>query len=159
MQRVSSLHRKLVVPAILTVCLISLFATPSCKKEEDEARVLTTRDKILGTWRRSLRGYDHNANGRIDSLEVYTAPATDTVTLTLVPNASYTRIQRFKGADISETGTWHLQQNDAEVVFQPSTSTSRVDTCRLDSVSQAYFMKHTAYPNIVHYYEAFTRPN
>jgi hypothetical protein len=112
---------------------------------------------MLGTWGRILRAYDNNANGKVDSAEVYHS-ATDTLTLTLVPDNSYSRVLHFKGNLTEENGTWHLQSNDGEIVLQPSTSSSHVDTFRLDTVAQDYFLQHTAYPNTVHYYEAYTRP-
>jgi hypothetical protein len=155
MQLVLSRRGKQLFLAALSLCLMSLSLLPSCKKEEDSTRVLSTRDKILGTWRRNLRAYDHNANGVVDSSELVTS-AIDTIILTLVPDASYTRIQRFKGIDYPENGTWHFQTNDAQIVFQPSTSTSRVDTFLLDTVSQAFFLMHTSRDS---YYQGFVRPN
>src|SRR5689334_8927896 len=98
MQQFLSRKRKKVFLSVLSMCLLSLSLLPSCKKEEDSARVLSTRDKILGTWRRNLRAYDNNANGIVDSSELVSS-AIDTIILTLVPDASYTRIQRFKGID------------------------------------------------------------
>ena len=153
MQQVLIGRRKKVVTTLLSSCIICLLL-PACKKEEESARNISARDKILGTWQRNLRAYDHNHNGVIDSSEIISS-AVDTIILTLVPDASYTRIQRYKGMDYPETGTWHLQANDVQIVFQPSTSTSRVDTCLLDTVSQAFFMIHTERDN---YYQGFVRP-
>ena len=124
---------------------------PSCKKEESGLPELTVRDKLLGTWRRNYRAYDTNGNGIIDSGEVYHS-ATDTLVLTLAPDATFTRTLIFKGVGSSETGTWHLQNTDAEIVMQPSTSTSKVDTFRLDTVSQNYFLQQRDI-----YYEGFVR--
>lgn len=149
----------------LTIALIgiggSLFV-PSCKKKEEGQQDLSPRDKILGTWRRNLRAYDRNGNHLIDSSEVNYSPsakATDTIILTLVPDATFTRSQIFKGIPYSENGTWHLQQNDGEIVLQPTTSTSRVDTFRLDTISQAYFLQHRMDSTGLNYYESFVRPN
>ncbi len=140
----------------------SFLLVPSCKKKDEGQQDLTPRDKLLGTWRRNLRAYDRNGNHLIDSSEVNYAPsakATDTIILTLVPDATYTRAQIFKGMAYSENGTWHLQQNDGEIVLQPTTSTSRTDTFRLDTISQAYFLQHRIDSTGLNYYESFVRPN
>lgn len=148
-------------PAAL--CMLSICVVISCKKEEAEVRELSTRDKILGTWRRSLRAYDRNGNHRLDTSEVNFSPsakATDTIILVLVPDATYSRSQVFKGVtNPPENGTWHLQQNDAEIVLQPTTSSSRIDTFRLDTVSQYYFLQHRSVPGDDDYYESYVRPN
>ncbi len=155
--------QKIWLLAILAVGMACLLFVPSCKKTEDEGeRVLTPRDKLLGTWRRNLRAYDRNGNHLIDSAEVdyaASAKATDTIILTLVPDATYIRSQVFKGVSYPQNGTWHLQKSDGEIVLQPTTSTSRVDTFRLDTVSQAYFLQHRVDSSGLGYYESFVRPN
>jgi hypothetical protein len=133
---------------------LSVFA--ACKKEENEERILSTRDKLLGNWRRNLRAYDYNGNGKIDSSDVYHS-AVDTLFLSLAPDNSYSRIEMYKGVGTPVTGTWHLQRNDSEIVFQPSTSSSHIDTMKFDTVSQEYFMLHTNYPGVIHYYEGYIR--
>src|ERR1043165_5804862 len=116
--------RYLLVAAGMSLLLFCLIL--ACKKDADEGPPeLTVRDRLLGTWRRSLRGYDRNGNHMIDSSEVNSLPsakATDTIILTLVPDATYTRSQLFKGVAYPEVGTWHLQKMDSDLVLQPSTS-------------------------------------
>ncbi len=154
--------RKIWLLAIILISIGGVLFIPSCKKKDEGQQDLSPRDKILGTWRRSLRAYDRNGNGQIDSSEVNYLPsakATDTIILTLVPDATYTRSQVFKGASYPENGTWHLQQSDKEIVLQPTTSTSRVDTFRLDTLSQSHFLQHRMDSTGLNYYESFVRPN
>ncbi len=141
------------IPAILLLGIIA------CKKTNPEDRALTPREKLLGSWRRVLRASDANNNGVIDSAEIVHAPATDTFVLTLVPDATYSQTLTFKGEPFTERGTWHLQEDDREIVFQPTTSSSRVDTFAFDTLSQSYFRYRTAYPHGVRDWAAFTRPN
>jgi hypothetical protein len=112
---------------------------------------------LLGIWRRTLRATDYNHNARIDSAEILFAPATDTLIFELSPDATSKRTQFYKGVAFPTTGTWHLQMDDQELVFQPSTSTTRTDTFRLDTVSESYFRYHQTQPNSTLYWEAFTR--
>jgi hypothetical protein len=137
--------------SVAMAAVIGFSLMPSCKKEESGPPDLTVRDKLLGTWRRNLRAYDNNGNGVIDSGEVYHS-ATDTLMLTLAPDATYRRILVYKAVEFPETGTWHLQKTESELVLQPSTSTAQIDTFRLDTVSQNYFLQHENT-----YYEGFVR--
>lgn len=146
-------------PAAIIISALLLTGIIACKKKNDDQGELSTHDKILGSWRRVLRATDYNNNGIIDSAEIVRAPATDTLLLTLIPDATYSRILTFKSEPFPENGTWHLQRDDYEIVFQPTTSTSAVDTFAFDTLSQAYFRYRTAYPHGVRKWEAFTRPN
>jgi hypothetical protein len=159
MRQVISRKRLSLLLRIGAAVLMGLCFIPACKKKDEgnSIPVLTMRDKLLGTWRRNLRATDYNGNRIIDSADVLHAPATDTLMLTLVPDATYTRIQRFKGEDFQEHGTWHLQLNDQEIVLQPSTSTTRIDTLKLDTVSQEYFRYHVD-TNVLWQWGAFVRP-
>lgn len=139
---------------LIAFAFILFFA---CKKEQ-KAKEITTREKLLGTWRRTLRATDYNNNHIIDSAEITHAPATDTLLLSLAPDATYMRTLFFKGEGFPEKGTWHLQSEDAEIVTQPATSTSRVDTFQFDSVSQDFLQYHSAYSGNVWKWEAFRRP-
>ncbi len=129
----------------------------SCKKKNSE-REYTRRDDLLGTWSRVLRAYDTNGNHVMEPGERYFAPATDTYLLSLAPDASYQRIQTYKGTQFPFYGTWHLQNSDNDIVLQPTTSSSVTDTFRFDTVSQSYFRFHTIGDNRTWYWEAYERP-
>lgn len=149
---------------MLIVCIGLLTAglIPACKKEDSSTHELTTREKLLGNWRRNQRARDTNGNHLIDSSEIDYSPssrATDTIILSLVPDATYMRIQVFKGTKYPESGTWHLQDDDSELVLHPSTSTSHVDTFRLDVIHQDYFLQHRVDSTGLSFYESFIRPN
>ena len=138
----------------MTISAVVLIA--SCKKDEG-TNTQNRKDMLLGTWRRILRATDYNNNGRIDSPEILNAPATDTLIFELSPDATSRRTQYYKGAPFATPGTWHLQMNDEELVFQPSTSTTRTDTFRLDTVSDLYFRCHEKIGNEPIKWEAYTR--
>lgn len=160
MQRVFHQKDKRALLAAAMLGAACLVFTPSCKKETNEIPVQGVRDNLLGNWIRSQRARDLNGNHQIDSAEVDRSAATratDTVILSLVPDATYTRSQIFKGVSYPMTGTWHLQQNDAQIVLQPSTSTSQIDTFRLDTVSQSYFLQHRIDSTGLGYYESYIR--
>ena len=139
----------------LLICMAGFIV--GCKKEQKEPE-LTRRDKILGSWRRTLRARDANNNHIIDSAEIVYAPATDTLFLALATDATFTRTLMFKGVAFPVTGTWHMQREDIDLVLQPTTSTSRIDTCTLDTLSQAYFRYHQLDSANVWNWEAFSRP-
>lgn len=140
------------------LCLLLLIgAFTRCKKSETE-NLVSVRDSLLGNWSRVIRAYDYNNNQQLDSSEILQAPATDTFVFSLANDASYQRIQTFKGVKFLVYGTWHLQHTDSELVLQPTTSTSLVDTFRLDIITQSYFRYHTIDTNAVWYWEAFERP-
>jgi hypothetical protein len=134
----------------------ALLLIASCKKDESSGTV-SRHDMLLGTWRRNLRATDYNNNGRLDSSEILHAPATDTLIFELSPDATSKRTQYYKGAPFLTPGTWHLQMDDQELVFQPSTSTTRTDTFRLDTVSDYYLKYHQKVENGPIKWEAFTR--
>ncbi len=160
MQRVFHQKDKRALLAAAMLSAACLFFTPSCKKETNEIPVQGVRDNLLGNWIRSQRARDLNGNHQIDSAEVDRSPATratDTVLLSLVPDATYTRTLMFKGEPFKVTGTWHLEHSDSEILMQPSTSTTKIDTFQLDTVSQAYFLQHHVDSTGVGYYESYIR--
>lgn len=146
--------------SIIALLLLTLFAgAGACHKQDERPAELSARDMLLGTWKRILRATDYNGNGLIDSSEIVNAPATDTFRLTFSPDASYIRQQVFKGNSFYERGTWRLLQGDTEVVLQPATSTSAIDTFHFDALTQDFLRYRTAYPRPVRKWEAFIRPS
>ncbi|MEO6833996.1 MAG: hypothetical protein ABI378_15010 [Chitinophagaceae bacterium] len=147
--------RPFLVIACFGLALVSVFS--SCKKNKDDTK-FSAKDSLLGSWSRELRAYDYNQNHVLDSSEIKIAPATDTFLLSLGNDATYQRTQTFKGVDFKEFGTWHLQNDNHDIVFQPTTSTSIVDTFRFDTVSQYYFRFHRISGEDVWYWEDYRRP-
>lgn len=129
----------------------------SCKKKKSELK-FSAKDSLLGTWTRVQRAYDYNQNEVLDASEIKDAPATDTFLLSLGNDATYQRTQTFKGETFPELGTWHLQNDNHDIVFQPTTSTSAVDTFSFDTVSQSYFRFHRISGGDVWYWEDYRRP-
>ncbi|MBS1643754.1 MAG: hypothetical protein JST36_01830 [Bacteroidetes bacterium] len=142
---------------LIFLCLLAAIGAASCNRKAD-APVFSARDSLLGNWSRVLRAYDYNGNQHLDSAEIKYAPATDTFLLSLSADASYQRVLTFKSVQFPESGTWHLQSNSTEIVFQPSTSTSVVDTFQFDTLSQSYLRFHRISGNDVWYWEDYRRP-